>query len=409
MYSWYLNAQNIDVKHLWENALLSVDTNVLLDLYRYHDETRMSILDAMRYFSGRTWLSYQASEEFFRNRKKAIVSVSSEFSNAISKIDEYKKELDKIISALSSVRVIPKSISVELQNGADAQIQKAISELKSSQEAFPKFLDSDPVLDSLLVLFEGAVGDRPSESELNELYKIAKKRVEEKVPPGYMDAGKKEGNRQFGDFLLWNQIVEHAKKVKRPIILVTSERKEDWWEVYSGKTVGPRMEMVEEAMLRSGQLIYIVQTERFLKLHGDNVGKPIDPRAVAEIGDLSKDRARSTSLVRTAVRFLQDVGTADECKNYGEVHVDLIRPVYSFTCSGKLEPKMLHAPLMSARLSSGPEGIPKYVVSPGTGTTFDFNIKIRSLEKNVLLPLGRYVFQYEADCFDFDINLEVLE
>jgi PIN like domain len=407
-YAWYLNAHAINRVSLWNDALLTVDTNVLLDLYRYHEETRQGILNAITYFSGRTWLSSQVCDEFFRNRKRVISSVNLEFAAANKKLDEYGRNLEKTILELSSIRVIPSEIIKDFHERCKIEIKKTTDDIKESRDAFPDFLVEDPILNALLELFDGAVGEKPTSEELNVLHNTAEQRQKDEVPPGYLDS-KKEGKRSFGDFLLWDQTIEHAKKVGRPVILVTSEQKDDWWEIHSGKTVGPRMEMVREAAERSGQMIYIIHTEYFAKVHGEIVGSPITPEAVAEIKSVSNDRVLLGKISRSVVRISQDVNIANEFQNYGEIHIDLVKPILSFTCSGKLYPKMIGPPLMSARLVSGPEEMPKFHISPGTGTTFDFNVMIRSLERDILLPVGRYVFAYEADRLDIDIDLDDLE
>jgi hypothetical protein len=84
------------------------------------------------------------------------------------------------------------------------------------------------------------------------------------VPPGYEDA-KKDGVNAHGDYLVWHQVLQQAKNSTRPVILVTSERKEDWWERAHGKTVGPRHELLDEAHRVTGQRVLIYQTETFVK------------------------------------------------------------------------------------------------------------------------------------------------
>ncbi|WP_303875685.1 PIN-like domain-containing protein [Stutzerimonas kunmingensis] len=69
-YGWHLPLPEEEIKKAWDNGVLTVDTNVLLDLYRYHENTRNSLLESIAAFDGRVWLSHQAATEFFRNRKR---------------------------------------------------------------------------------------------------------------------------------------------------------------------------------------------------------------------------------------------------------------------------------------------------------------------------------------------------
>ena len=57
----------------------------------------------------------------------------------------------------------------------------------------------------------------------------AKKRYERKTPPGFMDCDSKDDIRRYGDAILWFQVLDKAKSAKRDVILVTDDRKTDWW------------------------------------------------------------------------------------------------------------------------------------------------------------------------------------
>lgn len=109
-----------------------------------------------------------------------------------------------------------------------------------------------------------------------------KERKKNKIPPGYLDDGKDE-DRPYGDYYLWLQVIEHAKTVGCPVILVTSERKDDWWEKISGKTIGPRPELLREAKQVSGQRVLIYQTERFLEHALQRFKQPVNEIALEEI------------------------------------------------------------------------------------------------------------------------------
>lgn len=68
----------------------------------------------------------------------------------------------------------------------------------------------------------------------------------------------------YGDFLGWMQLIELASEKKTDVILVTDDRKEDWWAIVDKETVGPRPELIEEFKKTSGQRIWIYQADRFL-------------------------------------------------------------------------------------------------------------------------------------------------
>lgn len=70
----------------------------------------------------------------------------------------------------------------------------------------------------------------------------------------------------------------------------------------------------------------------------------------------------------------------------------------NFTVSGQLDPNMQNVPQLSVCLLNAPESLPTHKLSAGTGTTHDFNIHIFCREPGAHLPIGSYVFGYEATC-----------
>jgi hypothetical protein len=55
-------------------------------------------------------------------------------------------------------------------------------------------------------------------------------------------------------------------------------------------------------------------------------------------------------------------------------------------------------PRLSVRLLRAPDPLPLHKLGAGTGTNHDFNIHIVCGEPDTRLPIGFYVFGYEATC-----------
>lgn len=64
------------------------------------------------------------------------------------------------------------------------------------------------------------------------------------------------------------------------------------------------------------------------------------------------------------------------------------------TASGRLEPRMAGVPDVAATVTSAPSGCPRLDVRGATGTLFDFNVHLKPLEREALLPVGRYLIEY---------------
>jgi len=73
----------------------------------------------------------------------------------------------------------------------------------------------------------------------NRLYKLKTQEVIDAVRDGgkISDPQTESDKRSnFGDWIIWKQVMDHATSAKSPIILVTDDRKEDWWEEENGKS-----------------------------------------------------------------------------------------------------------------------------------------------------------------------------
>lgn len=393
-FDWYLNPSKDELDSAWNDGILTVDTNVLLDLYRYHEDTRNSLIQSLQKFEGKKWLSHQAATEFFRNRTKAIISSEKAFKQAQDETEKLGGSLESAVAQLRGNRIIPMALAGELEGAVKSSIAQAQSKIDEAKESYPKFLQEDPILNQLLDIFDGAVGEDFKDEDKKKIEEQAEQRKNAKIPPGYLDDGKDE-DRPYGDYYLWRQVIEHGKKEGRPIVLVTSERKEDWWEKISGKTTGPRPELLREAKLVSGQRILIYQTERFLEHALQRFKQPVNATAIEEIRAVSTWRSE----LEVAVR-LQEQSVVENTgyRNTGTLSVELRRPVRNFTVSGHLDPNMHNVPQLVARLLRAPESLPVHRLGAGTGTTHDFNIHIVCGEPDVRLPVGSYLFGYEATC-----------
>jgi len=391
---WYFRPDIEETKQLWKDGLLTLDANVLLDLYRYHENTRNSILRSIESFKGRLWLSHQTAEEFFRNRAKVIVGSSAGFKQAADELAKLRKTYVSSLEQLQSNRIIATDIVEKLNTSLTGAINQADQEIETARSAFPNYLEQDPILDQLLMHFDGAIGKAFNEEELKVAKTEGERRKKSQVPPGYMDDGK-DGDRPYGDYYMWRQILDHAKSQSRPMILVTSERKEDWWERPSGKTIGPRQELLKEAHEYAAQKILIYQTDRFLQFAAELIGSKVDENAVDEIRAI--DRLRSGTANAVQIISQNTVGS-NEISNSGELAVELKKPLFKFTASGHFEPPMLEAPDLRVDLISSPPDLPRYRIGAGTGTNHDFNIHLKSEDYGFSLPAGRYVFEYSAQC-----------
>ncbi|MCK9236797.1 MAG: PIN-like domain-containing protein [Thiopseudomonas sp.] len=200
-------------------------------------------------------------------------------------------------------------------------------------------------------------------------------------------------NTGLGDYFLWRHILNYAGNIKKPIIFVTSDAKEDWWERESGKTTGLHYELLKEMHSHSGMPFLAYTTDRFFSFSQKLGGQQSNQKAEEEITAYVRARNSNVNLVRV---LSQAIETASESEHAGYITVELLRSAFAFTCSGPLVPNLEEIPNMQVSLHQAPEELPRHILRIGTGTKFDFNIHLKSTAYQELLPRGRYVFAYQA-------------
>jgi len=388
LFKWSLPLNQSEIKKIWKEGILTVDTNVLLDLYRYHFNTRQALLASLNKFKGRAWISYQVADEFFRNRSGVIISSKGAFSDAEKIIFELNKAIEEPLRKLKSSRIIPDELEEKLEIGIKLAVDEAKSSIEKIRKEYPDYKKQDPILQSISGLFESKVGLPFEKEKLAEVLKEAKYRKDNKIPPGFKDAGK-DGEKPYGDYIMWRQILDYVKESKRPLIFVTSEQKEDWWEKVQGETIGPLYELLKEFNKETDQRFLLYSTYRFLEFSDKSSGKEANFDALEEIRNVVKQREKPL------IKILDQTAKIGETESAsGTVRIKLLEPAYMFTCSGRFVPKLKSVPTLAVQLINYPPETPKHITRIGTGTTFDFNIHLKSSEPKAMLPMGEYVFEY---------------
>lgn len=275
----YLSYTDDEKLDLWNHATFVFETNVLLNLYRYSDKTRKSLLEALIKLKERLWMPNHVAQEFMKNRKNAIWV-------AIHQYEDLEREADKFIALCASTVKLEKS---------DTDIEELHKQITEWIEAAKKKnimvndLGHDLILEQLLALYDGKVGPSFSDEEQKQINSEGKARYESEIPPGYKDREKQKGenrNNTYGDLIIWKQILNYASAEKKDIIFVTNDQKEDWWEILHGQTIGPRVELKKEFADNTSQQLYMYSLQSFITQFDENNDAKIDKDTIAEIESL---------------------------------------------------------------------------------------------------------------------------
>jgi hypothetical protein len=241
-------------------AVIVLDTNVMLDMYRFSRPTAQRFLDLLEHVEDRLWLPYQVGLEFLRRRTLVRDELTT---NHGARIDELTKLINKFESAEKKSHVGHDKAEADFI-AATKQYLRFLTKERDDVRAWAKSQHEDHVLSAFQSYYQERTGTRPSQDWLSQRTSEAEKRYKSKTPPGYEDAGKE--SNQYGDYLLWKQCIEHCKDEQLPLIFVTGDVKPDWWQTgRDKKRLGPRVELVEEFFDETGQHLFMLDTSQFFE------------------------------------------------------------------------------------------------------------------------------------------------
>lgn len=305
----------VDHKAIWETALFVFDTNVLLNLYRYQSSTRGALLDVLDKISERIWIPHHVALEFQRNRINVISDQNKRFAEVKGVVEKARDDLRNKLAQLQLEKRHSLIDPSALTDGFDKLSADFLQTLEGIQEEQQKLHEPDPLKQKLEDLFDERVGEPPKDQkELDDIYKTAKSRYDQKVPPGYLDANKDRGElsaymhggvtyqKKYGDYLIWHQILANAKENKiEALVFVTDDTKDDWWWNITSdgpKTLGPRPELIEEAH-RVGKITQfkMYKPGGFLTHSKEYLKTGVSSEAIQEVRDISSFLSSAAQLI----------------------------------------------------------------------------------------------------------------
>lgn len=80
LFKGYTNYIEDEYKRIWESAVIVVDTNILLNFYRYSEDTKKEMFKILTNLKDRLWIPYQIAKEYFKNRNNVMVNSYDEYT-----------------------------------------------------------------------------------------------------------------------------------------------------------------------------------------------------------------------------------------------------------------------------------------------------------------------------------------
>ncbi len=222
------------------NALIFIDTNILLDFYRIRkSDISLKYLRQIETHKDKLILTNQVEMEFRKNRQRVIVEALGE----VNKLS---------VGGLNIPAVLVDAKPVEMLKKAQKEISNQHTKIK---ERINRLLTNpgknDIVFQTIQKVFK-TVSDYNLNRENVKRYtirKLALKRFYLGYPPR-----KKEDN-SIGDAINWEWIIDCAKRTDKHIILVTRDNDfgithenqsilNDWLQIEFKERIGPKREII---------------------------------------------------------------------------------------------------------------------------------------------------------------------
>lgn len=290
-----------EIKTLWDESIFVFDANILLNLYRYTIATRDEFLNILYRIEDRIWIPHQVGLEYHFNRLNVIQEQIDSY-NSISSIieqksEEFIKEL-KINKKLNKYKKRHPRIDIKsLIEQFETNSKELISKIKTEERDHPNYMKDDKVLENITGLFTNKVGEPFEQTELDEIYKKGFKRYGQKIPPGFEDLDDKKGKKKFfngiifsdeyGDLVVWEQIIKMALEKNKSVIFITDDEKGDWWNIVHNRTLGPRIELINEFRTKTNNNYYMYKSYRFMEFAKEYYQNNINQQAIDEVKGVS--------------------------------------------------------------------------------------------------------------------------
>lgn len=310
----YYTPKSANFAEMWNKGIFIFDTNVLLDLYRYSEETSNELLKVIESIKDRIWIPYQVSKEYHKNLNSVI-------SDQFKRYDESIKTLDQFKCQIEAKRNHP-FLSIDLQKEITGFYLKIHDALVNKQKDMKSLLSENPIKEKLADLLENKIGDSFPEEQLSSIYSEAEKRYSNKIPPGYKDINKPIPEK-YGDYIFWKEVLKKNCEISVPIILITGDTKEDWYYEELGLTIGPRPELIDEFNRVKPNLFYMYPTNQFLKYAVQHLKSEINNKSIIEIDESIKQGRKEEQTQAVSENNMATESTFTSSSNYDSTVISL--------------------------------------------------------------------------------------
>ncbi|WP_163061159.1 PIN-like domain-containing protein [Bacillus cereus] len=291
LFAGYIRYSDEEFKEIWKKAIFVVDTNVLLNFFKYSTkDTTSSFFDILKGLkeAERLYIPHHVALEFIFNYENVMNSQSDGINQLVNNLMQLKEEANTVFNRVKSFHpyVINNNFKFilddleEINQKLEFQKEKEIGSLPDVQE----------LKKNLFELMDGIIGESYNQTKINEIEKEGKERYKHEVPPGWKDKNEKQKlnfrtyggiryQQLYGDLIVWNQMIDKVKNEEentKPIIFITEEKKVDWWEKDESDNIKrPQPHLIQEFLEKTKQKFYMYRIDTFVKYAKEYLGADV--------------------------------------------------------------------------------------------------------------------------------------
>lgn len=166
----YYRATGEELKAIWGTGDLILDTNALLNLFRYTKETREVFLGVLAERRASLWIPHEVGVEFHRNRRRVVFEQGEPFDKLDAVIRATREDVDKILAGYRNKE------HPSLDDGAISavwatalgSVEKEMTAARERHREYGGVVGN--LFETVADLYEGKVGDPYADGRLSELH-----------------------------------------------------------------------------------------------------------------------------------------------------------------------------------------------------------------------------------------------
>lgn len=395
-YAEYKTISSQAKEELFRNGAISLDTNILLALYRQSSNGAEQMLAILERIKDRLWISDHVIYEFMKNRPSVMYENGSSGEEVQGLVSDFQAKFTPKLNEYLNRIVVDPHEREERKHSISLRLSDLIDSIGSIETAPDRDVDNDELLLRIEEILDSRVSEAATDEELRQWEQEFSDRAKHLIPPGYKDVNKVEN--AAGDLIIWKQLLRDLESGHFPdgILVVTADVKEDMYWRVKGRTLGPRAELRAEfaAHAPDGEPYWQISLGEFLVLASQLLS--------VEVNDVNTNMSASTGISRvlecgtwdpdsynSLIEQLEEGGYSNQveviqraAKNGGFISREEIYEVCDFDkprlLNGFSQPvNRIHKELLSAESSkdSQPE-IPMYARYSRPGKTIGYEVPL---------------------------------